>query len=174
MHLSLPQILCRWLLSSPDLRAIRGLLKLHPPQRLLVICVIRGWGLQICLAAQINPGILEYSREEATIGEDAGLALTARYHMHHHQVPDMNPSPCQNGIHYESLKVGHLVSMSATWQQNGADHVMQDTADHCQAMCRGFVHPLGIGKSTQPLNSLSGLKSRHRGPHLGLIHPESN
>ena len=51
---------------------------------------------------------------------------------------------------------------------------MQDTTDHCQAMCRGFAHPLGIGKSTQPLNSLSGLKSRHHGPHLGLIHPESN
>ena len=56
----------------------------------------------------------------------------------------------------------------------GADHVMKDSADHGQTMCRWFAHPLGIYKAMHPLNSLSRLKTRHSGPSLGLIHPESN
>ena len=33
---------------------------------------------------------------------------------------------------------------------------------------------MGIWKSTNPLNNLFRLKSRHSGPHLGLVYFESN
>ena len=58
-----------------NLRTIEGLLKFHPPQRLLIICIISVRGLKICLSAQINPDILEHSSEKATIGKYAGRAL---------------------------------------------------------------------------------------------------
>ena len=51
---------------------------------------------------------------------------------------------------------------------------MKDTTNHGQAMCRWFAHPLGSYKATYSLNSLSRLETWHRGPNLGLIHPESN
>ena len=41
-------------------------------------------------------------------------------------------------------------------------------------MGRGFAHPLGVCKSANPLNNLSRFESRHSGPNLGLVHPESN
>ena len=72
MHMSLFPGLCWWLLCSPNPGAIGGLLKLHLPQGLLIISVINIGGLKICLLAQINPDILEYSGEEAAIGEYAG------------------------------------------------------------------------------------------------------
>ena len=52
--------------------------------------------------------------------------------------------------------------------------MMKDSAGHCQAVYRWFAHPLGVCKSAQPLNSLFKLETRHSGPNLGLIHPESN
>ena len=52
--------------------------------------------------------------------------------------------------------------------------MVKDSTDHGQAMCRWFAHPLGACKSTHPLNGLSRLETRHSGPSLGLIHPESN
>ena len=69
MHLSLSSGLCWWSLSSPNLGVIRGLLKLHLPQGLLIVCVISGRGLKICLSAQINPDILKYSSKEVVVGE---------------------------------------------------------------------------------------------------------
>ena len=108
--------LCWRSLNSPNPRAIGGLLKLHPSQGLLIISVINGRGLKVCLSTQINPDILEYLSKEAIVGEYSGRALTAGYHMHHHQIPYMNSSPHQNGIHYESLKIGDLVSMSTSQQ----------------------------------------------------------
>ena len=41
-------------------------------------------------------------------------------------------------------------------------------------MGRVFSHPLGVYKFSNPLNSLSRLKSRHSRPNLGLVHSESN
>ena len=52
--------------------------------------------------------------------------------------------------------------------------MVKDSADHGQAMCRWFAHPLGVCKSTHLLNNLFRLETRHSGPSLGLIHPESN
>ena len=52
--------------------------------------------------------------------------------------------------------------------------MVKDSTDHGQAMCRWFAHPLGVFKSTHPLNSLFRLETWHSGPNLGLIHPESN
>ena len=51
---------------------------------------------------------------------------------------------------------------------------MKDSTDHNQAMCRWFAHPLSVYKAAHPLNSLSGTETRHSGPSLELIHPESN
>ena len=116
MHLSLSPSLCWRSLNSPNPGAIGGLLKLHPPQGLLIISVINGRGLKVCLFAQINPAILEYSSKEAAIGEYLSRAPIVGYHIHHHQIPYMNPSSHQNGVHFESLKVGDLVSMSTSWQ----------------------------------------------------------
>ena len=94
--------------------------------------------------------------------------------MHHHKVANMNPSPGEDRVNNESLEVGDLVSMSSTWQENRTNHMVKDSASHCQAVSRWFAHPLRIGKSAQPLNNLSRLKSRHSGPRLGLINTESN
>ena len=69
--------LCWWSVCFPNPRAIGGLLKLHPLQGLLIICIINTRSLEICLSTQINPNILEYSGEEATIGEYVGHALAA-------------------------------------------------------------------------------------------------
>ena len=77
MHLSLSPTLCWWSLYYPNLGAIGGLLKLHMPQRLLIISIINTGGLEISLSAQINLGILEYFGEEAGIGEYVGRALVA-------------------------------------------------------------------------------------------------
>ena len=77
MHLPLSPSLCWWSLCSPNLGAIEGFLKLHPLQRLLIICIINTGGLEIYLSTQINPDILEYSSEAATIGEYTGRALVA-------------------------------------------------------------------------------------------------
>ena len=95
-------------------------------------------------------------------------------HVHHHKVANMNPSPSEDRVNNESLEVGDLVSMASTWQENRTNHMVKDSASHYQAVSRWFAHPLRIGKSAQPLNSLSRLKSRHSGPRLGLINTESN
>ena len=52
--------------------------------------------------------------------------------------------------------------------------MVQHSIDDRQEVCRGFVHLLGVWKSTDPLNGLSRLKSQHSGPHLGLIYSQSN
>ena len=96
MHLSLSPSLFWWSLSSLNLGAIGGLLKLYLPQGLLIISVINTGGLEVCLSAQINPDILEYLSKEAVLGEYSGRALITGYHMHHHQIPHVNPSPRQN------------------------------------------------------------------------------
>ena len=132
MHLS-PDM-CWWSLYFLDLGTIGGLFKFHLPQGLLIICVINVRGLKICLFAQTNPDILEHSSVEATIGEYAGRALAARYHVHHHQIPHVNSSPCQNGVHDDYLKVGDFISVFTSWQQDGADHVVKYYAGHGQAM----------------------------------------
>ena len=75
MHLPLSSGLCWWSLYSPNLGAIEGFLKLHPLQRLLIICIINIGGLKIYYSTQIDPDILEYLSEEATIGEYTGRAL---------------------------------------------------------------------------------------------------
>ena len=77
MHLSLSPGLCWWSPSSPNPGVIEGLLKLHPPQGLLIIGVIKARGLEVCLFTQINPGILEYSSKEATVEEYSGRVLAA-------------------------------------------------------------------------------------------------
>ena len=77
MHLSLSPSLCRSLLNSPNPGAIGGLLKLHPPQGLLIISVINGKGLEVYLSTQINPDILENSSKESVVGEYSGRALIA-------------------------------------------------------------------------------------------------
>ena len=41
-------------------------------------------------------------------------------------------------------------------------------------MGRGFAYPLGVGKSTAPLNDLFRLETGHSGPNLGLVYLESN
>ena len=161
-------------LGFPNLGAIGCLLELHAPQRLLIICVIAGGGLKICLSTHVDPDILESTGKEAAKGKYSCRSLNIRDHMHHHKVSNMNLSPDEDRVHNESLKVGDLISMSSTWQENRTDHMVNDSASHCQAVSRWFAHPLGIGKSAQPLNSLSRLKSRHSGPRLGLINTESN
>ena len=113
MHLSLSPGLS---LSSFNLGAIGCLLELHAPQRLLIICIIAGGGLEIRLFTQVDLEILEYSGKETTVGEYSGRALNVGYHMHHHQIPYVNLSPSQNRVHNECLKVGDLVSMSSLWQ----------------------------------------------------------
>ncbi|WKA06730.1 hypothetical protein VitviT2T_024618 [Vitis vinifera] len=154
--------------------AIGCLLELHAPQRLLIICIIAGGGLEIRLFTQVDLEILEYSGKEVAIGEYSCRALNAGDHMHHHQISHVNPSPDEDRVHNKSLEVGDLVSMSSTWQENRAEHVVKDSAGHGQAVCRWFAHPLSIGKFAQPLNSLSRRESWHSGPRLGLIHSESN
>ena len=77
MYLPLSLGLCWWSLYSPNPRAIGGLLKLHPPQGLLIISVINTGGLKICLPAQIDPDILEFSDEEAALGGYVGRALVS-------------------------------------------------------------------------------------------------
>ena len=133
-------------LGFPNLGVIRCLLELHAPQRLLIIRVIGGGGLKICLSTQADPGILESTGKEAVVGEYS-QALNTGNHMHHHKVSNMNPSPGEDRVHNESLEVGDLISMSSTWQENRADHVVTDSAGHSQAVSRWFAHPLGIGES---------------------------
>ena len=48
------------------------------------------------------------------------------------------------------------------------------SVDHDQAMYQWFTHALGVCKSTHHLNGLIRLETRHSGPSLGLICPESN
>ena len=52
--------------------------------------------------------------------------------------------------------------------------MVQHSANDHQAMCRGFSHPLGVQKFTNPLNGLSKLKSQHSRPHLELVDSQSN
>ena len=134
-------------LGFPNPGAIGCLLKLHVSQRLLIIRVIVGGGLEIRLSTQVNPDILEYLGKKAAVGEYSCRALNAGDHMHHHQISHVNLSPGDDRVHNKSLKVGDLVSMSSTWQENRVDHVVKDSAGHDQAMCRWLAHPLGIGKS---------------------------
>ena len=131
-------------------------------------------GASKSLSTQVDPGILENTSKEAAVGEYTCQALNIGDHVHHHKVANMNPSPGEDRVNNESLEVGDLVSMSSTWQENWSNHMVKDSASHCQAVSRWFAHPLRIGKSAQPLNSLSRLKSRHSGPRLGLINTESN
>ena len=93
MHLSLSPGLCWSSLNSPNPGTIGGLLKLYQPQGLLIVSIIASKGLEVRLSTQIDPDILEYSSEEASVGEYSGRALIVGYHMHHHQIPYMNPSP---------------------------------------------------------------------------------
>ena len=86
----------------------------------------------------------------------------------------MNPSPRQNGVHEECLKVGDPISVFASWQQDGVDHVVKYLTNNGQAMGQWFAHDLGVCKSTYSLNGLFRLKTRHSGLSLGLIHLESN
>ena len=104
------------LLGFPNLGAIGCLLELHVPQRLLIIRVIGGGGLKICLSTQVDPDILENSSKKAAVGEYSGRALNVGYHMHHHQVSYVNPSPSEDRVHNKSLEVGDVVSMSSMWQ----------------------------------------------------------
>ena len=67
--------------------------------------------------------------------------------MHHHQISHVNLSPGDDRVHNKSLEVGDLISMSSTWQENRADHVVKDSAGHGQAVSRWFAHPLGIDES---------------------------
>ena len=131
-------------------------------------------GASKSLSTQVDPGILESTGKEAVVGEYSCRALNTGDHMHHHRVANMNPSPGEDRVNNESLEVGDLISMSSTWQENRTNHMVKDSTSHCQAVSRWFAHPLRIGKSAQPLNSLSRLKSRHSGPRLGLINIESN
>ena len=103
-------------LDFPNLGAIECLLELHAPQRLLIIRVIAGGSLKIRLSTQVEAGILEYSGKEATVGEYSCRALNVGDHMHHHQISHVNPSPSEDRVHNECLKVGDLISMSSTWQ----------------------------------------------------------
>ena len=80
-HLSLSPGLS---LSSPNPGAIGYFLELHAPQRLLIIRVIVGGGLEIRLSTQVDPDILEYLGKEAVVGEYSCRALNAGDHMHHH------------------------------------------------------------------------------------------
>ena len=171
MHLSLTPGL---LLNSPNPRVIRCLLELQSPQGLLIIRVIAGGGLEIRLSTQVDPGILENTGKEATIGEYSSHALNVGDHMHHHQVSHVNPFPGEDRVHNKSLEVGDLVLMSSTWQENRANHVVKDSIGHGQVVSRWFAHSLGIDEFAQPLNNLSRLESRHSGPRLGLINTESN
>ena len=118
-------------LGFPNLGAIGCLFELHTPQRLLIISVIAGEGLEIRLFTQVDPGILENTGKEAAVGKYLCQALNAGDHMHHHQVSHVNPSPGEDRVHNKSLEVGDLISMSSTWQENRADHVVKDLASHC-------------------------------------------
>ena len=115
MCLSLSSSMCWWSLCSPNPRTIGGLLKFHPPHRQIIIRIINVRGLKIYLSTQINPDILEHSGEKATIGEYASRALAKWDHVYHHQVPQVDPSPCQNRVHEECLIIGDLVSVSTPW-----------------------------------------------------------
>ena len=131
-------------------------------------------GASKSLSTQVDPGILESTGKEAAVGEYTCRALNTGDHVHHHKVANMNSSHGEDRVNNESLEVGDLISMSSTWQENRTNHMVKDLASHCQAVSRWFAHPLRIGKSAQPLNSLYRLKSRHSGPRLGLINTESN
>ena len=78
--------------------------------------VIASGGLKVCLSTQVDPDILKYSGKEAAVGEYSCRALNAGDHMHHHKVANMNPSPGEDRVNNESLKVGDLVSMFYSWQ----------------------------------------------------------
>ena len=138
MHLSLSPGLS---LSSPNPGAIGCLLELHAPQRLLIIRVIAGGGLEFHLSTQVDLDIPEYSGKEAVVGEYSCCALKAGDHMHHHQISHVNPSPSEDRVHNKCLKVGYLISMSSMWQENRADHVVKDSASHGQAMSRWLPIP---------------------------------
>ena len=75
MHLSLSPGMCCWSLCSHNLGIIGGLLKFHPSQRLLIICIVSVRDLKICLSAQIDLDILEHSSKETTVREYVGSAL---------------------------------------------------------------------------------------------------
>ena len=93
MHLSLTSGLS---LNSPNLRVIGCLLELHLPQGLLIVRAIASGGLEVRLSTQVDPGILEYLGKEAAIGEYSCRALNVGDHMHHYQIPHVNPSSCHN------------------------------------------------------------------------------
>ena len=109
MHLSLTLGLS---LSSPNPGAIGCLLELHAPQRLLIIRVIAGGGLEFHLSTQVDLDIPEYSGKEAAVGEYSCHALNAGYHMHHHQISYVNPSPGEDRVHNKCLKIGDFISIS--------------------------------------------------------------
>ena len=113
--LSLSPSLCRCYIFFPYPRTIWGLLKFHPPHGLITIHIISTKGLKVCLSPQVNIGILEHSDEEATIGEYADSALATSDHVHHRQVPQVDPFPSQNRINKEGLIVRDLISMSTPW-----------------------------------------------------------
>ena len=121
-------------LNFPNPGAIGCLLKLHAPQRLLIIHVIASGGLKVRLSTQVDPDILEYSGKEAVVREYSCRVLNVGYYMHHYQISHVNPSSGEDRVHNKSLEVGDFVSMSSTWQENRTDHVVKDSTSHCQAM----------------------------------------
>ena len=131
-------------------------------------------GPRSLLSAQINPYILEYSWEKVAIRENIGGALVVCYHVHHHEIPDVNLSPRHNRINEECLKIGDLISVAASWQEDVQDHVVKYSTSHYQAMYKWFTYSLGICKAAHPLNNLCRLETRQGGPSLGFINPKSN
>ena len=108
------------------------------------------------------------------IRENIGGALVVCYHVHHHEIPDVNLSPRHNRINEECLKIGDLISVAASWQEDVQDHVVKYSTSHYQAMYKWFTYSLGICKAAHPLNNLCRLETRQGGPSLGFINPKSN
>ena len=115
MCLFLSPGLCWFSLYSPNLRTIGGLIKFHLPHRLVIISVISVGGLKVSFFAQVNVNILEHFGKEATVEEYVSRALTTWDYVHHHQVPQVDQSPCQNQVNEKCLIIRDLVSVSALW-----------------------------------------------------------
>ena len=109
MCMSLSPGLCCCSLCFPYPRTIWGLLKFHPSHGLIIICIISVGGLKVYLLTQVNVDILEHSRKEATIGEYMSGALTTWDHVHHHQVPQVDPSPSHNRVNKECHIIRYLI-----------------------------------------------------------------
>ena len=112
---SLSPSLCKWSLCSHNPRTIGGLLKFHPPHRKIIIRIISTKSLKVYLSAQVNVDILEHSSEEVAIKDYACCALATWDHVHHHQIPQVDPSPSHNRVNKKSLIIRNLISVSTSW-----------------------------------------------------------